>query len=134
MFQWTNHTYHEKIPAFISLHKTLCKQVFQMPKSSVYFAFVLWGFFLRKSVKKLIYAESISGAALIFTMCLNFVHTLQFNFKYGFRPAFLHALWQILLSFFFLLDTFKIEFLNIDILSMIFQLILVLRVENVLWW
>lgn len=83
-----------------------------MPKSSVCFAFVLFlvgfFFFLRKSGRKLIYTESISGAPLIFTMCPNFVHTFQFNFKYGFRPAFPHALLQILLFSFFLLDTFKI--------------------------
>lgn len=102
----------KKISTFISLHETLCKWMFQMPKSFVLLLF--WVFFClflvfsRKSGRKLIYAESISGAALIFTMCLNFVHTLQFNFKYGFRPAFPSSLQHILLFVFFLPDTFKI--------------------------
>lgn len=36
----------------------------------------------------MIYAESVSEAALISTMCLNLVHTLQLHFKGGLRAAF----------------------------------------------
>lgn len=72
-----------------------------MPKPFFFF-FLIWQ-------ETVIYAGSISGPALIFTVCLNFVHKLQFNFKYGFRPAFpspLQQNFEVVAAFFFL-DIFK---------------------------
>lgn len=89
-------------------------------------------------------AESISEAALIFTACLNLVHTLQLHFKCGFRATFLVLLQQnfevaavffffIFLFFSFSWKSLKDEFLNIDIPGMILQLIFSGWMEELLW-
>lgn len=77
----------------------------------------------------MIYAESVSGAALIFMVCLNLVHILQFHFRNSFRPTFPSPLQQNFevvagLFFFFFWISLKVEFLHIDIPGMILQLIL----------
>lgn len=89
-------------------------------------------------------AESISEAALIFTVCLHLVHTLQLHFKCGFRATFLVPLQQnfevavVFSSFFLFLFSFswkplKDKFLNSDIPGMILQLIFSGWMEELLW-
>lgn len=81
----------------------------------------------------MIYAESISEAALISTVCLNHVHTLQLRFKGGLSPAFpvplqqnVQVVWLLAVFgwlFFFPWKPLEAEFLNVDIPGMILQLV-----------
>lgn len=59
-----------------------------------YYFLLISIFFPQNLAGNLIYAESIFGRGLIFTVCLRFVDTLQFNFKYGFGPTFPSPLQQ----------------------------------------